>query len=370
MKKIILLILFPVLCYANPVYVDLDVGDSTYFNGKTITLLRQSVDEILVDVNGVQETLNLFENDCGSPRNIDWHNINGVDVMPDIVADIQNYCLEHELDRRWVRNRVSWESGNVVADRDYDNAARLVLKKPGEKLVNGNLPIETASPCTYYKRWKSNYFLSNSPTAIHSGIDFFDKMGTKIISATEGTITHLVRDFASGYPCAKPDYNIPTTVYSSAHTGNFVIISDGTYSYKYAHLNKVNNGLYVGKYVRIGDYIGDMGCTATSSSHLHFAMFLNNGISPVWDIFNINAHPYLMQWSCGTGCNVPLYHNDYCRYCGPCEEGEGDCDSDSECAGDLVCGQVSGTDYCEKSEQECYDVITTECKEVVTTICP
>ncbi len=48
------------------------------------------------------------------------------------------------------------------------------------------------------------------------------------------------------------------------------------------------------------------------------------------------------------GCTLPVGHSDYCRdpACGPCSEGEGDCDSNSECAGDLICDFVPGTDYC------------------------
>ena len=44
---------------------------------------------------------------------------------------------------------------------------------------------------------------------------------------------------------------------------------------------------------------------------------------------------------------LPLGHNDYCRDCGPCNEGQGDCDNDGECAGDLTCPQVDGTDICQ-----------------------
>jgi hypothetical protein len=45
-------------------------------------------------------------------------------------------------------------------------------------------------------------------------------------------------------------------------------------------------------------------------------------------------------------CTLPVGHLDYCRDCGPCAEGQGDCDSNSECEGDLTCDQVTGTDYC------------------------
>jgi len=46
------------------------------------------------------------------------------------------------------------------------------------------------------------------------------------------------------------------------------------------------------------------------------------------------------------GCDVEEGHLDYCRDCGPCAEGEGDCDADDECAGALICNFVEGTDDC------------------------
>ena len=53
----------------------------------------------------------------------------------------------------------------------------------------------------------------------------------------------------------------------------------------------------------------------------------------------------------GSGLDVPnaclpLDHWDYCRMCGPCDVGEGDCDNDSECEVGLICDQVIGTDTC------------------------
>ena len=50
---------------------------------------------------------------------------------------------------------------------------------------------------------------------------------------------------------------------------------------------------------------------------------------------------------CGQpGCEWPCYpSDDYCRDYGPCTEGLGDCDGDSECASGLVCAQDVGANY-------------------------
>jgi len=50
-----------------------------------------------------------------------------------------------------------------------------------------------------------------------------------------------------------------------------------------------------------------------------------------------------------SGCEIDDMvsgHLDYCRDCGPCEIGEGDCDSDSECVAGAVCAFQPGVDYC------------------------
>lgn len=53
----------------------------------------------------------------------------------------------------------------------------------------------------------------------------------------------------------------------------------------------------------------------------------------------------------GGSCHTErLNHSDYCTDDCPCDEGEGDCDSDSQCSGRLVCKQQSGTDFCVKDD--------------------
>jgi len=44
-------------------------------------------------------------------------------------------------------------------------------------------------------------------------------------------------------------------------------------------------------------------------------------------------------------CNVPVGHYDYCKLCGPCENGQGDCDTDTDCSGDLICAADIGLEF-------------------------
>ncbi len=47
----------------------------------------------------------------------------------------------------------------------------------------------------------------------------------------------------------------------------------------------------------------------------------------------------------GTTCGRPLGNGRYCTECGPCGEGEGDCDNDAECAIGLICVDNRGADF-------------------------
>ena len=44
-------------------------------------------------------------------------------------------------------------------------------------------------------------------------------------------------------------------------------------------------------------------------------------------------------------CSTPIGHLNYCRNCGPCSKGKGNCEGDAECGGGLICSQDVGADY-------------------------
>ena len=56
----------------------------------------------------------------------------------------------------------------------------------------------------------------------------------------------------------------------------------------------------------------------------------------------------------GKDCDGIIYDAECCSVAAPCANNEGDCDDESECQGDLICGQNncpapfhSGADCCE-----------------------
>ncbi|NLP44354.1 MAG: M23 family metallopeptidase [Peptococcaceae bacterium] len=107
---------------------------------------------------------------------------------------------------------------------------------------------------------------------LHEGVDLFDKKGTKIISVCSGKVEKIGWNRLGGERVGV--------------RGN-----DGCYYY-YAHLDMINEQLYVGKKIRKGELIGTMGNTGdaiTTPDHLHFGIELPNGD---W----VNPYPFLKVW--------------------------------------------------------------------------
>ena len=68
------------------------------------------------------------------------------------------------------------------------------------------------------------------------------------------------------------------------------------------------------------------------------------------DAPDIGAYEYAF------GCSLPLGHLNYCSDCGPCAEGEGNCDNDGQCENGLTCVpdlQAPGTDICSIISDTC-----------------
>lgn len=107
---------------------------------------------------------------------------------------------------------------------------------------------------------------------IHQGTDLFNLKGTKIVSACDGVIERLGWNRLGGERVG-------------------IRGQDKNYYY-YAHLDQINDDLYVGKEVSAGEYLGTMGNTGdavTTPDHLHFGIELPNR---QW----INPYPFLKVW--------------------------------------------------------------------------
>ncbi|NLI91680.1 MAG: M23 family metallopeptidase [Peptococcaceae bacterium] len=106
----------------------------------------------------------------------------------------------------------------------------------------------------------------------HQGTDLFEKKGTPIYNVCPGTIEKLGWNRLGGERVG-------------------VRGDDGNYYY-YAHLDKINPELIIGKKIKTGELIGQMGNTGdaiSTSDHLHFGIELPNG---QW----LNPYPFLKVW--------------------------------------------------------------------------
>ncbi len=106
----------------------------------------------------------------------------------------------------------------------------------------------------------------------HQGTDLFDKKGTPIFSVCQGTVEKLGWNRLGGERVG-------------------VRGKDGNYYY-YAHLETINQDLFISKEINKGELIGTMGNTGdaiTTPVHLHFGIELLNG---EW----LNPYPLLKVW--------------------------------------------------------------------------
>ncbi|MFC1611008.1 M23 family metallopeptidase [Myxococcota bacterium] len=280
-----------------PTYVDLEVGESMTFTtadsvDHTVTLTSQSLSALSVEVDGVSSTFDLNENRCGSQGQMVPRNISGVLVLPEVTSDIQNGCGEWTKDRRWKLLKVSWETGDVVADRDVENPgfARLFLRDPAKSLPSGVFPVETIS-CQAMLADTRRPFLVPSSYGFHHGVDLRTPVGTPLVAPLGGTLLKVHRD------CPDGDKGC------NGSCGNQIRVQGDDFKYYYCHMGEVEASLEVGDTVVPGQLLGDIAMTGlTSTPHLHFV------IHPKWDPSNgspfggdplfpmANPWPYLDHW--------------------------------------------------------------------------
>ncbi|MEM6457330.1 MAG: hypothetical protein AAF772_19740, partial [Acidobacteriota bacterium] len=80
---------------------------------------------------------------------------------------------------------------------------------------------------------------------------------------------------------------------------------------------------------------GDLACTSSGGDG-------NRGVPIQHIIADLGGN--LPTFALG-GCPWPVGHEHYCRDCGLCGDGEGDCDTVGECAGGLRCNSNVGANY-------------------------
>ena len=98
---------------------------------------------------------------------------------------------------------------------------------------------------------------SRSGGRSHGAIDIMAPRGSRVLSATDGTVERLHYSSLGGITA-------------------YVRSTDGNWVYYYAHLDSYAPGLEAGQRIRRGDLIGRVGSTGNAQAawpHLHFAVY-------------------------------------------------------------------------------------------------
>ncbi|MGX7196424.1 peptidoglycan DD-metalloendopeptidase family protein [Enterococcus olivae] len=156
-----------------------------------------------------------------------------------------------ELDTLQERQQTLTKEDQELSERLMEEEEKLVDLKEQEKIEKRGFAMPLEGPITI----SSRFGFRNDPTGVsgtqHNGIDFTGPMGQPILAARNGVVVEAA--FGSGQ-------------------GNCVILQhdNGYYSY-YMHLTEIS--VSVGQTVTVGEQVGTMGTTGTSTGvHLHFGL--------------------------------------------------------------------------------------------------
>lgn len=118
------------------------------------------------------------------------------------------------------------------------------------------IPIENANP----EQWKDSYYQPRGERT-HNAVDIMAPRDTPIYAVEDGTIDRMMWNAKGG-----------NTIYQRDPSGRFL--------YYYAHLQRYQEGVKAGDFVRRGQLIGYVGTTGNAppnAPHLHFSIEIVSG---------------------------------------------------------------------------------------------
>ena len=134
----------------------------------------------------------------------------------------------------------------------------------GSYIGSGSFTFPVRGSYSYTDTWGA----PRSGGRTHAGTDIMAARGTPLVACVDGTITQMNR-YDTGL-------------------GGITLYLKGTNGviYYYAHCNSLADGLYVGKWVSAGTYVGGVGTSGNASTpHLHFGMKVNGQyVNPYWTL--------------------------------------------------------------------------------------
>jgi murein DD-endopeptidase MepM/ murein hydrolase activator NlpD len=121
--------------------------------------------------------------------------------------------------------------------------------------------------------------ISHLPDTIYQyAYDFSMTMGSPVVAAAPGRVVKVVQSFPNSTRVPEEE--------------NYIVIrlSDGKWSH-YSHLDQNGAFVEVGQDVQRGQLIARSGASGTSISHLHFQVYLSNGMTVPVTFRNTRPHP-------------------------------------------------------------------------------
>lgn len=158
------------------------------------------------------------------------------------------------------------------------NTAKVFKTFNGIELTDRSFPVDTDYNYSYNNNWGDRRGFGG--LRIHEGSDIFADYGTPVKSTTFGVVEMMGWNLYGGWRIGIRD------IYNNYHY--------------YAHMSGYEDDMELGKVVKPGDLLGNVGSTGygppgTSGKfppHLHYGMYKDNGYSE----FSYDPYPYLKKW--------------------------------------------------------------------------
>lgn len=208
-------------------------------SSETIISLQQSKPEVWKDYLAVISTVqSIPSQELSSENNVMMRN-----------------AILAQLDRNIAFQQINWSGIDGDLKQAIQSLRQLLEKYPVYDPEQYTFPLKRT--CYYIDTYGAD---REGGARTHQGTDLFDQKGTQILSVCSGTIEKLGWNRLGGERVGV--------------RGN-----DGNYYY-YAHLDTINDELYINQNINKGEFIGTVGNTGdaiTTPDHLHFGIELPNG---------------------------------------------------------------------------------------------
>jgi murein DD-endopeptidase MepM/ murein hydrolase activator NlpD len=195
---------------------------------------------------------------------------------------IDKYIVQRMFDEKW-KPQIARNNDIQATPFPTPVPESTPIPAPSESTTNSQLapagPNQLLIPVEGVTRDKliDTFLQARSEGRMHDAIDIPAPLGTPVIAAADGEIVKF-HDSAKG----------GITIYQ--------LSSDRKYFFYYAHLQRRDERIYEGQFVRTGTvigYVGDTGNAGTGNTHLHFQITVVTDPKRFWEGTSIDPYKIL-----------------------------------------------------------------------------